>query len=692
MKPVVLLCLIFAFAFGNAQGKNVDFVKISATITPDTLAKEIHGKAIYTFLQNNETDSIYIDAKNINVLGFRLNGRKRDVVNNGERIGFRAPKRNGEHNVELEYTVKPKQALYFIGFDDDISGNEQIWTQGQGKYTSHWLPSFDDMNEKAEVDLNIIYYPNSTVIANGKLVETKLISGKKVWRFDMAKPMSSYLVAFAIGNYNHQKLVSDSGIPLENYYYPEDEAKVEPTYRHTKKIFDFLEQEIGVPYPWQNYKQVPVHDFLYAGMENTGATLFSDAFFVDDIGFKDKNYVKVNAHELAHQWFGNLVTEESSTHHWLQEGFATYYAYLAEKLIFGEDDLYWQLKETAAKLTQRSAKGEGQCLLDPNADSLTFYEQGAWAIFMLREQVGDTVFKKGISSYLTTNSFKNATVDNFLSEMEKAGGKNLDSFKKEWLESTDFPTQKAGEYLRKYSTSIVQYDSVKVAIQNSKMYYKDSIMTSIWNDTVSVNLKKQFVLDFNTKISDLKLSELLDKKELKSRQNLAISRDPIFKTLKPLFESMLKDDSYTTIETALYKLWVEFPEDRINYLNTTKNVVGLPNKNVRSLWLALAMVTPTYNLVKKSGYLKELISYTGAEYNTEVRQNALTYLANLKVLEGESLVNLIKATNHHSWQFRNFARNMLNEELKDEVQLRKIDSLSMAMDTKDLQYLKKKMK
>ncbi len=86
-------------------------------------------------------------------------------------------------------------------------------------------------------------------------------------------------------------------------------------------MFDFLEDEIGFPYPWQNYKQVPVHDFFYAGMENTSLTIFSDAFVVDSIGFNDRNYINVNAHELAHQWFGDLVTAKSGEHHWLQEGF-----------------------------------------------------------------------------------------------------------------------------------------------------------------------------------------------------------------------------------------------------------------------------------------------------------------------------------------------------------------------------------
>ena len=190
----------------------------------------------------------------------------------------------------------------------DGNNKTQVWTQGQGKYTSNWLPSFDDMNEKIEFDLSISTPSIYKTIANGKLVDKIEEKNLTTWKYDMQYPMSSYLVALAVGNYDYETEVSKSGIPIEMYYYPNKSDIVEPTYRHTKHIFAFLETEIGVAYPWQNYKQVPVKDFLYAGMENTSLTIFSDSHMVDSIGFIDKNYINVNAHELAHQWFGDLVT------------------------------------------------------------------------------------------------------------------------------------------------------------------------------------------------------------------------------------------------------------------------------------------------------------------------------------------------------------------------------------------------
>ena len=669
----------------------MDFTKIAATLEPNLQERSLNGQVTYTYVLNARIDSIFIDAKNMQVTEFKLDGRKKPFSNDGKKIGFEAPRKTGEHEVYLSYVAKPKQALYFVGFDDELEGNEQIWTQGQGKYTSNWLPSFDDMTEKIEVDLQFIVEADFEVIANGKLQSSQIKNGKKTWQFDMQNPISSYLIAFAIGNYEKKSLVAQNGTPLENYYYPADANRVEPTYRYTKEIFNFLESEIGVSYPWQNYKQIPVHDFLYAGMENTGTTVFSDSFVIDTVAFIDKNYVIVNAHEMAHQWFGDLVTEQSGEHHWLQEGFATYYAYLAEKDIFGDDHFYWNLLETAKVLKEQSDRGEGQRLLDPKADSITFYEKGAWALVMLREKLGDNAFEKGIVNYLNNYKFQNVTVDDFLAEMEKASGVNLKQFKNTWLDNTFFPWDDAFRYLKKNSKSIQKYENIKAVSFGMEAYFKDSLVTSFWTDDTSVHIKKQFLFDFKDRISDAKLLDILKNEGLEPRQALAVSRDKIYTNLKPLFESMLEDKSYVTIEMALYKLWSEFENDRVQYLNATKNVIGLPNKNVRTLWLGLAIITPTYNLVKKKEYIRELQDYTSSKYNPEVRQNAFQYLSEIKLLNGVAMENLIKATDHHSWQFRIFARRLLDQQLADKEQKKEIDSVAKNLSNEELKYLKTKI-
>ncbi len=184
-------------------------------------------------------------------------------------------------------------------------------------------------------------------------------------------------------------------------------------------------------------------------MENTGTTIFSNMLMVDSIGYNDRNYINVNAHELAHQWFGDLVTERSGKDHWLQEGFSTYFALLAEREIFGDDYYYWKLYESAEQLKALSDQGKGEVLTKANGSSLTYYQKGAWALHILKERVGEEVFRKAIKNYLEKYAFKTVTTDDFMKEVEEVYGKKLDNFRKNWLQQSAFQGTAALNSLKK---------------------------------------------------------------------------------------------------------------------------------------------------------------------------------------------------------------------------------------------------
>jgi aminopeptidase N len=346
------LFLLFSIITFSQQTKYVDFLTCNAILYPNFEEKSITGFVQLDFNVLSSIDSIKIDAKQMNFTDVQINGKEVKYLNTSKQLVLFEGFKKGKNTLQFNYKAIPKQTLYFIGDVNDY----QIWTQGQGKYTSHWLPSFDDVNEKVIFGITINYYVdmdkfefNPIALSNGKLnFEKKTISWSRgvnniSRNYQMQKPISSYLVMLAFGKFGMQEVKSKSGTPLEFYIDKNDYSKFEPTYRYSKQIFDYLEQEIGVKYPWKIYRQVPVRDFLYAGMENTTSTIFAQDFVVDSIGFNDRNYCNVNAHELAHQWFGDLVTAQSGKHHWLQEGFATYYALLAERHIFGDDYFYHEL-------------------------------------------------------------------------------------------------------------------------------------------------------------------------------------------------------------------------------------------------------------------------------------------------------------------------------------------------------------
>lgn len=670
MKYILFIFLLFiCFTIQAQQTDYVDFKTVKASLYIDLNKAEVTGSVEYSFDILKATDSIFLDSPNIIYDSIEINGLNNFKLNSEAIVLNGIVKRNfvpSKDNVMLvKYHVKPKKALYFINKDEGI----QAWTQGQGKYTSNWLPSLDDTNDKMEFDLSIKADSDYQVISNGQLLNIEKAEGYNTWHYDMQKPMSSYLVALTIGKYNKQELTSKSGIPIELYYSPEDSARVEPTYRYTKKMFDFLEEEIGVPYPWQNYKQVPVKDFLYSGMENTSLTIFSDDFMIDETSFVDKNYVNVNAHELAHQWFGDFVTATEGKHHWLQEGFATYYALLAEREVFGDDYYYNRLYEYAKELIAQEQAGQETALLDPNASSTTFYKKGAWALHMLKEIVGEQVFSQAVKNYLNAYAYKNVETQDFISEVEKLYGRDLTSFENEWLLGKVLPFAKMRATLKQnesiaFLETIEHFAYLSYRTDNNG-YVPSSLVTELpkgfYTERLAVLREALTKPDYPT-YKDL-IDEAFSSNEIKTRQLLAQRIPEGFKAQN---ETLLQDDSYLTIEYALMNLWSKYPKDRTKYLEATKDIIGFNDKNVRSLWLTLALITPEYNPAFKNVYLSELKGYTSSQYGFKTRQNAFSYINNIQIFDYETLANLIEATNHHNWRFKSFARDLLQSLSEDQ--------------------------
>jgi aminopeptidase N len=656
LKTSLLLLFLLSVPILAQQQEVVDFKRVQATVIPKSEGRTVQGEVTYTFDILKATDSIYLDAIAMQVSP--SSSESIPVTASDTKIFLHGPFDAGNtYTATFTYTAKPKQALYFFG--------DQIWTQGQGKYTSHWLPSLDDMNDKMEFDLTVAAPPGKTVVANGALVSNRQDGAYRYWKFDMQSPMSSYLVALAIGTFRYDERTAASGVPIQLYIKEEDWPLLEPTYRYSLEIFNFLETEIGVPYPWQNYKQVPVRDFLYAGMENTTATLFSEAFVVDSIGFTDRNYVNVNAHELAHQWFGNLITETESTHHWLQEGFATYYALLAEEAIFGSDYFFWKLYNSAEKLKSMSEQGKGEAVVNPSASSLTYYEKGAWALHQLRDELGAETFKKVVQEFLTKYKFDNVTTNDFMAVAENISGKDLRSWRELWLEQAAFPSEQAYRALRK-SPFITSYFELVRLRTVPLLEKKETLLAVLKGNNEYLGQEALLQLEEEPQESTLPLYRAaLENENIYIRQGVALGLQDIPQALQSLYETLLEDASYITQEAALYSVWSQFEPKRAEYLDKLEGTVGFQDKNVRQLWLALAFVTEGYQPDRKQSFVEELRSYTGPRYSFEVRQKAFGFVSELRLFSDEVIRNLVQASIHPNWRFRTFSRELLEEVLKN---------------------------
>jgi aminopeptidase N len=663
MKAYLLYLLLFIQPVAFAQQtKNVDFKRLDANINFDVSQKKVMGKMQYTFEVLTKPDTIYIDAKNMQFSNVTINGKKAKWTSTANALKLYKGYKKGNNTVEIEYTAQPKQTMYFIGEGNDL----QIWTQGQGKYTSHWLPSFDDVNEKVEFNLTVNFNSNFQVIANGDLKLKNDSAGATTWLYQMYKPMSSYLVMLAIGQFEKQSQVTASGTPLEFYLRPEDRDKYEPTYRESKRIFDFFEREIGVKYPWTIYRQVPVLDFLYAGMENTTSTIFAQDFVVDETGFNDRTYINVNAHELAHQWFGDLVTAESGTHHWLQEGFATYYALLAEQELYGDDHFNYELYQIAERL-QQAVKTDTIPVMNEKASSLSFYQKGAWALHVLREGVGHEAFRTAVKSYLEKYAFGNVNTDEFLAEINKVSPYDTNSFKKRWLEKGGFEIQEALALLNK-NKFMQQYFELG-GLQDKPFTEKKEMFKKVLLSNIFYPIKEELLFQ----LAEVPFE---DKKELVRiamnggdvRLRQAVARTVT--TIPPAFEkeyiSLLNDNSYITREIALNVLCSRFPERQAEFLDKADTWVGFSDKNLRILWLTLAYSAKEYRTADKEKFYAELQDYASLKYESSVRQNALANLLYIAKQDPVVLQNLVNAAGHHKWQFVKFAKDNIRKLLKKE--------------------------
>nr|WP_314896804.1 M1 family metallopeptidase [uncultured Flavobacterium sp.] len=659
MKYLFLLLSTITFA---QQSQSVDFKSVHGQITINPKDKSVRGAVSYWFDVLKPTDTIKIDAQNIDFTDAELNQKEIQFTTNGKQILLISSFKKGTNNISFNYVAKPKQALYFVGSEEN--DNVQIWTQGQGKNTSNWFPSFDDVKEKVIFNLEVVVDSKYQVISNGILKSKVNNNSMTYWRFNMQKPMSSYLLMLAIGKFEKQTQKSISGIPLEMYYEQKDKYKFEAIYRYSKPIFDFLEKEIGVKYPWEIYKQAPVRDFLYAGMENTSATLFSTRYVVDATGFEDRSYTNVNAHELAHQWFGNLVTAESSKHHWLQEGFATYYALLAEKEIYGEDYFYSKLYESAQQL-KFASRTDTIPVLNAKASSLTFYQKGAWALHVLHEAIGEKAFKKAVKCYLKKHSFQTVNTQDFFAEIKKVSDYDLNNFSKVWLETTVFNTQQANALLNKNKSIQVLFEVEK--LRNKPLSEKEYFFIKTVQSDVYFSVKEAIVNQLKEQKFEDKatlLSLALETKNIQVRQAVAASLNKIPESFRVQYETLLDDKSYQTQEIALYNLWNNFPEQRARYLDKSKGWIGFSDYNLRTLWLSLALSTANYS-INKEQLIDELINYSSSNYEATIRQDALEKLLAFNIINDEVLENLVKATTHHMWQFSKFGRDNIRKLLKN---------------------------
>ncbi len=338
-----------------APDRQVDVLHIKLDVTPDFSQRTVTGTTSITATPiSKPVELLRLDAQDIQVKAVRCDEVEvADFVSTRTelKILLAQPLAPGtEFTVHIDHHAQPTAGLYFrtpeMGYP---KSDTHIWTQGETHESRYWFPCFDYPNERSTSEIICHVPAEMTVLSNGVRLGDKVDSaGLKAVHWRHEQPHANYLICLVAGNLKKlEKKHRD--IPLGFYTQPSLFAHAENSFRDTPDIMAFFETEIGVPFPWPKYDQVTIRDFTAGGMENTTLTTLTHNTIFSAATENIRTTRRLDAHEMAHQWFGDYVTCKDWSHLWLNEGFATYYTHLYEGHKFGRDAMLYGLYRDATE-------------------------------------------------------------------------------------------------------------------------------------------------------------------------------------------------------------------------------------------------------------------------------------------------------------------------------------------------------
>jgi aminopeptidase N len=357
-----------------------------------------------------------------------------------------AAKEGEKFEVQIRYDGKPKKGLYFILPDKDYPDRpRQIWTQGESEDTRYYLPTYDYPNDRLTTE-TILTVPGSWItVANGKLIGiSDAGGGLKTWTWKESLPSSTYLITVVAGEFEELK-ASWRGIPV-TYYAPKGRGdRLAINYDRTPAMIDLFSKKLGVDFPWEKYAQSMVDDFVAGGMENSSATTNTSSSLehpklASEFATGEDPLI---SHELGHQWFGDLVTCKDWGDIWLNEGFATFMESVWVESHFPKDQSEYERWSNARDWFQQSNLFSKPIVRHDFEDSSEFdgnaYGKGGWVLDMLRYQLGEDAFYRGLKHYLEVNRGKNVVTADLARAIEEATHINVDQFFTQWVYGAGAP-------------------------------------------------------------------------------------------------------------------------------------------------------------------------------------------------------------------------------------------------------------
>jgi aminopeptidase N len=305
-------------------------------VAVDLAGKRLEGRSQLTMTaRRDRLAAVTLHAVDMKIDAVTVDGRPVAGTDyDGEQLRIelgRTIGRGEQFTLSVSYSCSPRRGLYFVEPDEEHPDRPlECWTQGQDEDSRHWWPCVDHPIEKATTELLCTAPRGLFVLSNGDLRERKdLDSDRTRWHYALEVPHSPYLVTLVCGRFVEVKeKAPETGVDVYYYVAPGHEEDARRSFGRTPQMIDFFSRRIGIPYPHRRYSQIVVSDFIFGGMENTTATTLTDQSVMDARAFIDHDMDALVSHELAHQWWGDLLTCREWSEGWLNEGFATYFEYI----------------------------------------------------------------------------------------------------------------------------------------------------------------------------------------------------------------------------------------------------------------------------------------------------------------------------------------------------------------------------
>jgi aminopeptidase N len=427
-----------------ARSRDYDLQHSKIVLRFDLDQKKVLGEVTHSLsILRGGSSKIAFDSVGLNIQSVTLNKAPAKFETSADKliIPLRGAAKTGDKfDVSIRYEGKPAKGIYFILPDKDYPDRpKQIWTQGESEDTRYYLPTYDYPNDRLTTE-TILTVPASWItVSNGKLISVSDAGkGLKTWYWKESVPSSTYLITVVAGEFDEVK-ETWRGIPV-TYYAPKGRGDRLPiNYGRTPAMMELFSKKFGVDYAWEKYAQVMVDEFVAGGMENSSATTNNSSSLVHPklapeyfTGEDD-----LISHELGHQWFGDLVTCKDWGDIWLNEGFATFLEAVWTEAHFGKDQADYERWNSAREWFESSNLWKKPIVRHDFDDSSEFdgnaYNKAGWVLYMLRRQIGEDTFYRGVKHYLEVNRGKNVVTSDLAKAIEEATQTNVDQFFNQWL-------------------------------------------------------------------------------------------------------------------------------------------------------------------------------------------------------------------------------------------------------------------